>query len=66
MSAAALLFAVVARLAEPAPASPLGITLALEGTASLRVTLSGPEAELSPGPFRGTISVNGSAAEIPV
>jgi LEA14-like dessication related protein len=66
VSAAALVLAVVVRLAEPAPASPLGISLALEGTASLRVTLSGPEADLAPGSFRGTISVNGSAAEVPV
>ena len=66
MNALALLFAVVSRLAQPAPAAPLSFTLALEGTASLRVTLSGPEADLAPGPFRGTISVNGSAAELPV
>jgi len=66
VSAAALLLAVAARLAQPAPPAPLSFTLALEGTASLRVTLAGPEADLATGPFKGTITVNGSAAELPV
>src|SRR5262249_18526652 len=64
MIVAAVLLAL--RLADLAPSTPLGFTLAVEGTASLRVTLSGPAADLAPGPFRGTIAVNGSAAELPV
>ena len=60
----ALVFAV--RLAGPAPAAPLGLSLALEGTTKVRVTLSGPAADLAPGPFQGFLSLNGSAAELPV
>ncbi len=64
---AALAFALLTlRLAEPAAAPPLHFLLALEGTSSIRVTISGPAADLAPGPFRGTISVNGSTSEQPI
>ena len=61
-----LLFSLALRIASPAPAAPLGFSLAPEGTTSLRVTLSGPAADLSAGPFKGAIALNGSASEIPV
>ncbi len=61
---AVLLFAL--RLAGPAPAAPLGFSLGVEGQANLRVTLSGPAADLAPGPFRGAIALNGSASEMAV
>ncbi|HEY1434144.1 MAG TPA: LEA type 2 family protein [Thermoanaerobaculia bacterium] len=50
----------------PAPAAPLGFTLGVEGPSTLRVTLSGPDAELAPGPFQGSIAINGSASEMAV
>lgn len=62
-SLALLLF--VLRMA-PAPPAPLGFTLAVHGQTELRVTLSGPAAELAPGPFKGSIAINGSASELPV
>ncbi len=55
-----LLFAV------QAAAGQLGFSLRVEGQTELKVTLSGPAAELAPGPFRGSIAVNGSASEVPV
>jgi len=57
---ALLLFAV------QAAAGSLGFSLKVEGQTELRVTLSGPAAELPPGAFRGAIAINGSAAEVPV
>lgn len=54
------------RLAGAAPASPLGFALAVENETALKVVLSGPAAELEPGPFKGTIAINGSAAELPL
>lgn len=54
------------RLAGPAPAAPLGFALGVDGSANLRVTLSGPAADLAPGPFRGSIAINGSASEMAV
>jgi len=36
------------------------------GVTEARVTISGPETELAAGPFRGTVSVNGSPAELPI
>jgi LEA14-like dessication related protein len=61
---ALVLFAM--RLAGPAPASPVGFSLAVQGPAILRVALSGPEADLAAGPFRGSIAINGSASEMAV
>ena len=63
-SLAVLLF--VLRAASRSPAAPLGFTLAVHGQTELRVTLSGPAAELAPGPFKGSIAINGSASEMPV
>jgi LEA14-like dessication related protein len=63
---ALLAFALRLAAPTPAPAASIGFSLALEGETNLRVTLSGPAADLAPGPFRGAISINGSAAEIPV
>jgi len=62
----ALLFSLALRLASPGAAAPLGFAVAPEGTTSVRVTLSGPAAELPAGPFRGAVSLNGSGAEMPV
>ena len=63
-SLALLLF--VLRMAVPTPPAPLGFTLAVHGQTELRVTLSGPAVELAPGPFKGSIAINGSASELPV
>lgn len=54
------------RLAGPVAPAPVGFSLALEGQANLRVTLSGPAADLAPGPFRGSIALNGSPSEMAV
>jgi len=62
---AVLLFALRAATASPPPV-PLGFTLAVHGQAELSVTLSGPAADLAPGPFKGSIAINGSASEMPV
>ncbi len=63
-SLAVLLF--VLRAVVAAPAAPIGFTLGVHGQTDLSVTLSGPEAELAPGPFKGWIAINGSAVEMPV
>ena len=55
----------VLRAAAPAP-SALGFSLKIEGETELRATISGPEADLAPGPFKGSIALNGSAAELPI
>ncbi len=60
------LFVLVSRLAGPAPAAPVAFTLGVEGQTTLRVTLSGPAADLAPGPFRGSIALNDSPSEMPV
>lgn len=49
-----------------AAGASLGFSLHVEGQSELRVTLSGPGGELSPGPFRGTIAINGSPSDMPV
>ena len=67
MTVAALaLFCLVLRLAEPAPPPGLGFALGVEGPTTLRVTFSGPASELPPGPFRGSVTINGSPAEMAV
>lgn len=62
LPAIALVFA----LQTAAPPSPLTFSVRVENEKEAVVTISGPAAELSPGPFRGTIALNGSAVEIPV
>ncbi len=62
MPAIALLFALQAA----APPAPLTFSVRVENEKEAVVTISGPAAELSPGPFRGTIALNGSAVEVPV
>jgi len=47
-------------------AAPLGFTLRIQGEKELRATISGPEADLAEGEFRGTIALNDSAAELPI
>lgn len=49
-----------------AAAANLAFEVRVEGIQKTLVTLSGPAGELPAGPFRGTISLNGSAAELPV
>src|SRR6516164_7528476 len=61
-----LLLSFALRIAAPAPSAPLDFTITPQDTKSLRVTLSGPAADLPAGPFKGTMSVNGSASEMPV
>lgn len=51
----------------PARPGPLAFTLRVEGDKELRATVTGgPAAELPEGPFRGTVALNGSPAELPV
>jgi len=58
------LLALQARQAQP---GALTFTLRIEGEKEIHATITGrPEAELPPGPFRGTIALNGSPAEMPV
>src|SRR5262249_14387327 len=64
--AALALLALVFRLADPTPAAtPVRFTVAISGETSVRVTLSGT-GDVPGGPFQGSISVNGSAAELPL
>ena len=64
-SLAILLF--IFRAAVPtAPSAPIGFVLSVHGQTDLSVTLSGAETELAPGPFKGSIAINGSASEMPV
>jgi len=58
------LLALVVRLADP-PAAPVRFTLAISGETAIRVTLSGT-GDVPGGPFQGAISVNNSAAELPL
>lgn len=53
-------------LAAQAAPSPLAITLRIQGDKELRATISGPEADLAAGEFRGSIALNGSSAELPL
>ncbi len=63
--AAALLTALL--VADPAPSSgALRFAIEVAGVTDARVTISGPEAELPAGPFRGFVSINGSTAELPI
>jgi LEA14-like dessication related protein len=64
-----LLASVFVSLALAAAAgSPGALRFSVEvaGVTEARVTITGPEAELAEGPFRGTVSVNGSRAELPI
>ena len=45
---------------------PLTFSVRVENEKQAIVTISGPAAELPPGPFRGAIALNGSAIELPV
>ena len=61
--------ALLSALLVPDPASSSGaLRFAIEvaGVTDARVTISGPEAELPAGPFRGFVSINGSTAELPI
>ena len=49
-----------------AASAPVGFLLGVHGQTDLSVTLSGPEAELASGPFKGSIAINGSASEMTV
>lgn len=62
---AVLLFALEAAV-PTATSSPIGFSLGVHGQTDLSVTLSGPEAELASGPFKGSIAINGSASEMPI
>ena len=53
-------------LALATPSGPLTFTLRIDGQKELSATVSGAEAELPGGPFRGSISMNGSPTELPV
>jgi len=61
-----LLLSLALRIAAPAPSAPIDFTIAPQDTKSLRVTLSGPAADLPAGPFKGVIALNGSASEMTV
>ena len=61
---AAPLLAVLAA-AEGSP-GPLRFSVHVAGVTEARLTITGPEAELPEGPFRGAVSVNGSSAEFPI
>ena len=54
-----------ATLAAP-PAGPLRFSVEVKGVTDAKITITGPAAELPEGPFRGAVSVNGSAAEVPI
>jgi LEA14-like dessication related protein len=49
-----------------APAAPLKFSIDGAGDKEARATISGPAAELAPGPFQGSIAINGSPAELPI
>ena len=53
-------------LAAGAASAPLAFTLRVHGETELNATISGPAADLPPGPFRGSIAMNGSPSEMPV
>jgi len=60
-----LLIVGISPSADPASTSPVTFTLALENETTLKVTLSGA-GDLAAGPFQGSISINGSPAELPL
>jgi LEA14-like dessication related protein len=47
-------------------AAPLSFSLHIQGEKELHATVSGPEADLAAGEFKGTIALNDSTAEMPV
>jgi len=47
-------------------AGPLKFSVQAAGEKEARATISGPAAELPPGPFQGSLTLNGSSAELPV
>lgn len=49
-----------------AGAGALGFSVRVEAESRVRVTISGPAAELAPGAFRGAIALSGSSAEMPL
>jgi LEA14-like dessication related protein len=63
-----LLASLVASVVVAAAGGPgaLRFSVAVAGVTDARVTISGPESELPAGPFRGSITVNGSSAELPI
>src|SRR5262245_20999168 len=61
--AAPLLAVLAAAAGSP---GPLRFSVNVAGVTEGRVTITGPEADLPEGPFRGTVSVNGSPAELPI
>jgi LEA14-like dessication related protein len=62
----AVLSALVLAASPASSAGPLRFQVEVAGYTDVRVTITGPEADLAPGPFRGVVSVNGSAAELPM
>ncbi len=62
---AALLIALAGLAAAPA-GSPLKFSVQVAGEKDVRATISGPAAELAPGPFQGSLTINGSTAELPI
>jgi LEA14-like dessication related protein len=57
------LFAAFLAAASP---GPLRFSVDVANVTDARLTVTGPEADLAPGPFRGAVSVNGSPAELPI
>jgi hypothetical protein len=53
-------------LAAETASSSLSFALRVQGEKELRATISGPEADLAAGAFRGSVSLNGSPSELPV
>lgn len=53
-------------LALHAGAGALGFSVRVEADNQVRVTISGPAADLAPGAFRGAIALNGSSVELPL
>lgn len=61
------LLALVLALLSALPAyAPLSFALRVQGEKELHATLSGAESDLPAGEFRGAISLNGSASEMPI
>ncbi len=61
-----LLSALALALAAAPAGGPLKFAVQLAGEQEARATISGPEAALGAGPFRGSLAINGSSAELPV
>ncbi len=57
---------VAALLVVAQASAPLSFSLRLHGEKEVRATVSGPEADLAEGEFKGSIALNGSSAEMPV